>query len=153
MKFKFFKKEMIILGSAIFIAVALIAMDPFFENKLEAQTSTTPAALYIGGYTLGPGKTKCCNGTSVAFSSIDLKIPVILNGEALFIPGVSQTLLYGKQLLPSYCTLGFLVPGACLTAASECQTPVNMPMILYVGTSFASCVEKAAAGAVVPVTP
>ncbi len=122
-----------IFGLAMFSFQYMHTYMPFNTKTAEAQISEY-IGVSIGGETEGVSDL-CCNGLVLEFSSISPLSPWILDGEALFVPGLSAGFANGNEYSEGYNTLGTLMPGLCLTISSECYTPEYKITVRTVGTS------------------
>lgn len=89
----------------------------------------------IGGPTGGTSETSCCNGTVYSFDSIDPTNPALLDGEAIYTPGLSQIYENFDISTPGHCAVGLTQYGICLDPEAECYSGDVMPIIINVGTS------------------
>jgi hypothetical protein len=105
------------------------------SSKANAQTSFL--ATLIGGQTNGVSDL-CCNGVVLDFDSVDSTNISILDGEALFVPGISSSYDHGNEYSSGYNTVGNLITGLCVTIESECESVDSMPIIISIGTSGGS---------------
>jgi hypothetical protein len=129
------EKLPIILSLCIIATFFLVAEKIYFNSqKVSAQSSGSSVALLIGGTTEGVSDF-CCNGLVLEFDSVNPAIPLILDGEAIFVPGISDSYDNGNEYSEEYNTLGKLGPGVCVTPDSECESVEYMPEIQVIGTS------------------
>lgn len=136
----FFKKY--VVRNVAFIAIALIAIVVVFtyafiaRNNVGAQASI---AQMIGGKTQGVQQV-CCNGLILGFESVNSAQPLILDGEAIYMPGLSASFSYYLESASSSCSLGKLLGQVpCLDPGEECASSGSYPLIATVGTSAVGC--------------
>ncbi len=114
---------------------AMFGFQYMFSKQVTAQAQISEyLAISIGGETNGVSDV-CCNGVVLDFDSVAPLSPWILDGEALFVPGLSASYSNGNEFSSGYNTLGTLMPGICLTVSSECYTPEYKITIRTIGTS------------------
>lgn len=115
------------------------------ENKISSEKVQAQSLLsgfmveHIGGKTKGTGDTMCCNGIVLDFESQEPMNPWILDGEAIFTPGISESYEAYNEFDEGYCTIGKLFTFICLDPENECAGGSIMPGILTVGTSPSQC--------------
>jgi hypothetical protein len=125
------KKEL--TKSISIILFAVLVSFALSHPKTEAIISQFTATL-IGGKTEGV-QYVCCNGIRVAFDSIQMENPHILDGEAIITPGISELYKHGNEMTQGYYAVGSLLPGmVCLDPAEDCAPSGTYPQVLTVGT-------------------
>ncbi len=100
-------------------------------------TSTQYTATLIGGTTGGVNDDEvCCNGIVLDFESNFPGNPLILDGYALFVPGLSKGWeTDNNHYEEDYNTLGSVRQGLCFTPESECYSVETILEVVHVGTS------------------
>ncbi len=94
-------------------------------------------ATMIGGETEGvSSETTCCNGVVLEFSSDFPANQFILDGEALFVPGISTSYDYGNEYSEGYHTLGTVRQGLCFIPDDYCESVESILEIRVIGTSY-----------------
>ena len=120
----------------ILLVSIVISGGILFYDRQEAEAQIPGVTFLIGGETMGVLKV-CCNGTVLGFKQVEPN-PFILSGPALFIPGISDSNLHHTEFLPTFCTLGRLLPGPpvpCLDPGNECSPAEPYPVIWTIGTA------------------
>jgi hypothetical protein len=105
-----------------------------FTPVAYAQSISSFTATLIGGKTKGVTDV-CCNGVVLGFSAADKTNIFVLDGDAIFIPGLSNSYLSGNEFTTQYNQLGNLLPSLCVTVESECESAKEIPMVWHIGTS------------------
>lgn len=126
--------QTLLLMAAIFVLTSAV----FIELGTERVEAQGILSTLLGG-TTGGVRYVCCNGVVLNFNSINPGNPNILDGQALWVPGVTRSYDHTREFLPGFCTVGKLIPGACMTVSSGCSTPRPMPIIQEIGTGGALC--------------
>ena len=128
---------------AIFVGVACICVVAIFvlaftrRQPVVAQSSYT--ATMIGGKTEGY-QDVCCTGMILAFESVDSKNPLILDGDAMYQPGLSTSYSYYLETASGSCALGKITGQMiCLDPGEECYSGTTYPLITTIGTSESGC--------------
>ncbi len=106
----------------------------FGNNSVIAASTGISIATLIGGTTGGVSDV-CCNGIVLSFDSIDSSNRSILDGDALWETGSTNSYNYHNEFTEGYYTLGLLSQGQCITIESECESAENIPVIKHVGTN------------------
>lgn len=114
---------------------AMFGFQYMFSNQVTAQAQISAyTAVAIGGETQGVTDL-CCNGVILDFDSVNPLSPWILDGEALFVPGLSSSYENGNEFSSGYNVLGTVRPGICVTVESECYSVEYHLEIGVIGTS------------------
>lgn len=124
-----------IIAGLILIALILLGYR-FLEAKVGGGSgggSGSFQASLIGGQTEGVSDL-CCNGTILEFSSVEPQNQNILDGEALWETGKTDSYDYGNEFSEGYWTLGTVSQGVCITIESECESSENVQVINLIGT-------------------
>lgn len=143
-------KKYIPIVSALFLSVVMIGVALFYSSPTVNAQIGALIYRFIGGQTTGidfTNTTLCCNGFWLGFDSVQPSNISIINGDsALWIPGFTQTYDNHNEFTQGYCSLGTIVPGPCLTVASECYSLEIVPVIQRVGTGGAQGCSGLAGG-------
>lgn len=128
-------KYSLILSLCIIATSFFIAQKIYFNAKeVNAQSSSSYTATLIGGETEGIADF-CCNGLVLEFDSVSQANTFILDGEAIFVTGISDTYDNGNEYSEGYNTIGKLRPGLCFLPDEECESAEYIPEIQLIGTS------------------
>lgn len=93
-------------------------------------------AVAIGGKTEGVSDdTTCCNGVVLKFSSVNPASPWILDGEAIFVPLISESYDHGNEYSEGYNVLGTVRPGLCFLPDDYCESFEYIHEIGVIGTA------------------
>lgn len=93
-------------------------------------------ATVIGGKTGGVNDDEtCCNGVVLDFTSVNKANVFILDGYALYVPGISESYDHGNEFSEGYNVLGTVGPEVCLIPSSECYEAEYILGIRVIGTS------------------
>lgn len=111
----------------------------FYMPTANAQFSQYTAR-FIGGTTGGP-RDICGAGAILNFNSNQKFNPFVLDGNAIWLTGFTDSNLSFREFTPGACTIGKLLPGLYSTNILGCVDlrPRLLPIIQTIGTSGALC--------------